>query len=213
MKKFLLIIGNKNYSSWSLRPWLLLKYFQIPFEETMIVLYQQDSRKKLLQHSPAGKVPIFKDGDLIIWDSLAIAEYLVEQAADKNLWPQDPSARAIARSVSAEMHSGFLDMRTDMSMNIREHKPLTKLRPETERDVNRVIQIWTDCRHKFGHGGDFLFGAFSIADAMYAPVVWRFKTYGVQLSSPVLEYSQAMLALPAMKEWEAAALKEPWLIH
>jgi glutathione S-transferase len=201
-----LIIGNKNYSSWSLRPWLAMKVAGIAFTEQRIALYQPASKEKILAYSPAGRVPCLVDGDLRIWDSLAICEYLAERQA--GLWPRDASARAQARSISAEMHSGFASLRTHMSMNIRKRHPGKGRTPEVLADIARIAGMWSDCRAKHGAGGAFLFGGFSIADAMYAPVVLRFRTYEVELPPPARAYAEAVLALPALKAWMADAEAE-----
>ena len=205
MPNFALVIGNKAYSSWSLRPWLLMKQSGIGFEEIRLSLYEPGARQKLLQFSAAGKVPVLKDGDLTIWDSLAICEYLAEKHPDKHLWPVDAIARARARAVSAEMHSGFSSLRTQMPMNVRREIPGRVPTPGTASDIARIEAIWNDCRKFHGAGGAFLFGAFSIADAMYAPVASRLRTYGVALNGPAAQYVGAIHALPAMKEWIAAA--------
>jgi glutathione S-transferase len=204
MSDFTLIIGNKNYFSWSLRPWLLLKQAAIPFKEIRLVFGSDD----LSKHSPSGLVPALKHGALTIWDSLAIAEYLAEQFPEKELWPRDVEVRAVARSVSAEMHSGFSNMRTHMNMNCRGHFPGKGMTPEVEKDIRRIQQIWQDCRSRFGKDGDFLFGKFSIADAMYAPVTFRFVTYAVPLSPTAQAYVNTLKGLPAMQEWLAAAKAE-----
>ncbi len=201
-----LVIGNKNYSSWSLRPWLAMKVAGIPFAEHRIPLYGPGSKDQILVYSPAGKVPCLADGDLRVWDSLSICEYLAEK--HPGLWPQDPAARALARSVSAEMHSGFANLRAKMSMNIRKRYPGLGRTPESMADVARIVSLWSDCRARYGKGGRFLFGAFSIADAMYAPVVLRFRTYEVELPADCRAYSDAVLALPAMQDWIAAAMAE-----
>lgn len=209
MSDFTLIIGNKNYSSWSLRPWLLLKQAAIPFKEIRLAFGSDD----LSKYSPSGLVPALKHGPLTIWDSLAIAEYLAEQFPEKELWPRDVEARAIARSVSAEMHSGFINMRTHMNMNCRGHFPGKGMTPEVEKDIRRIQHIWQDCRSRFGKGGEFLFGKFSIADAMYAPVTSRFVTYAVPLSPLVQAYVHTLQGLPAMQEWLAAAKAETEVIE
>ena len=201
-----LVIGNKNYSSWSLRPWLAMKVAGIPFAEHRIPLYGPGSKDQILVYSPAGKVPCLADGDLRVWDSLSICEYLAEK--HPGLWPQDPAARALARSVSAEMHSGFANLRAKMSMNIRKRYPGLGRTPESMADVARIVSLWSDCRARYGKGGRFLFGAFSIADAMYAPVVLRFRTFEVELPADCRAYSDAVLALPAMQDWIAAAMAE-----
>ena len=206
MSELTLVIGNKNYSSWSLRPWLAMKVAGIPFAEHRIPLYGPGSKDQILVYSPAGKVPCLVDGDLRVWDSLSICEYLAEK--HPGLWPQDPAARALARSVSAEMHSGFANLRAKMSMNIRKRYPGLGRTPESLADVARIVSLWSDCRARYGKGGRFLFGAFSIADAMYAPVVLRFRTYEVELPADCRAYSDAVLALPAMQDWIAAAMAE-----
>ena len=206
MSELTLVIGNKNYSSWSLRPWLAMKVAGIPFAEHRIPLYGPGSKAQILAYSPAGKVPCLADGDLRVWDSLSICEYLAEK--HPGLWPQDPAARALARSVSAEMHSGFANLRAKMSMNIRKRYPGLGRTPESMADVARIVSLWSDCRARYGKGGRFLFGAFSIADAMYAPVVLRFRTFEVELPADCRAYSDAVLALPAMQDWIAAAMAE-----
>ncbi|TJZ78981.1 glutathione S-transferase family protein [Chitiniphilus eburneus] len=206
-----LVIGNKNYSSWSLRPWLGMKVAGIAFEEILIPLYQSGSKAEILRHSPNGKVPALQDGDLLVWDTLAIAEYLAEKFPDRHLWPQDPAARAIARSVCAEMHSGFTTLRSTCNMDIRASKPVT-MTPDLQSDVDRIVAIWTDCRTRFGNGGAFLFDKFSWADAFYAPVVTRFVTYGIAVPGDARRYMDTVLALPPMQEWIAAGKAEPWEI-
>lgn len=208
MPSLTLVIGNKNYSSWSLRPWLLLRQAAIPFEEVRIPLYQAGSEIELAKWSPSGKVPALHDGAIRVWDSLAICEYLNERFPDRQLWPVDGAARAVARSVSAEMHAGFGALREHMSMNIRARRPGQGRTPECLADVGRILTIWTDCRAQFGQGGDFLFGRFGIADAMYAPVVLRFQTYGVALEGAARTYANAVLALPALQEWMVDGVAE-----
>ena len=208
MAQYTLVIGNKAYSSWSLRPWLLMKQGGIEFKEVRLSLYAEGARQTILQHSPTGKVPVLKDKELNIWDSLAICEYLAEKYPDKCLWPAEVSARALARSISAEMHSGFADLRNQMPMNVRREISPRLPTPGVAADIARVQMIWSGCRKQFGHQGPFLFGAFCIADAMYAPVVSRLRTYGVRLSSPAAEYAAMIHALPAMQEWISAARAE-----
>jgi glutathione S-transferase len=207
-----LVIGNKNYSSWSLRPWLALRQAGLAFDEVVIPLYQQGSKAALLQHSPAGKVPVLVHDGRAVWDSLAIMEYLAETFPTARLWPEDAQERALARSISAEMHAGFAALRAGMSMNLREHLPGRKRSDAVAADIARVTAIWRDCRTRSGGRGPFLFGAFSIADAMYAPVATRFRTYGVELDPTCQAYADAILALPAFLEWQAAAQREPWVI-
>ena len=208
MNEYTLVIGNKAYSSWSLRPWLLMKHAGIAFGETRISLYQIDAKENLLRHSGAGKVPVLQHGDLTIWDSLAICEYLAEKHPDKQLWPMKASVRAQARSVSAEMHSGFASLRNHMPMNVRRKIPNRAATPEASVDIARIQTIWEDCRSRHAKAGAFLFGDFSIADAMYAPVVSRFHTYEVPLSAATAAYSQTILALPAFRQWVAEANAE-----
>lgn len=201
-----LVIGNKNYSSWSLRPWLAMKVLDIPFEEIRIPLYAPGSKERILKYSASGKVPCLIDGPIIAWDSLAILEVLAETYPA--LWPAAPSARALARAVSAEMHSGFPQLRAQMSMNIRRRLPGKGRTPEALADAARVQAIWSHCRARFGGAGPYLFGRFSAADAMYAPVVLRFRTYALELPEDCQAYADAMLALPAMQAWIAAAERE-----
>ena len=209
-----LVIGNKNYSSWSMRPWLALRASNIPFEEIFIPLYTgQADKDRLLSFSRSGKVPALIDGDLTIWDSLAIIEYLAERFPEAKLWPQDRAARAHARSISAEMHSGFLPLRNECGMNL--HRPIggIALSEDARANIARVEEIWSDCRERYGKQGPFLFGAFSGADAMYAPVVHRFRTYAVKVGRVVQAYMETMMALPAFKEWTEAGLAETLIIE
>lgn len=205
-----LVIGNKNFSSWSLRPWLLLKQAGLPFREIPVRLRQADTKAQILAHSPSGKVPALIDGDLTVWDSLAICEYLAEKASlnHVDLWPADPKARAEARSVSAEMHSGFAALRQHMSMEVAASRPGEGQTPEVLADIARIAALWTSCRERFAAAGPFLFGDFSVADAMYAPVAFRFHTYGVELPPLAAAYRNTLLALPAMQEWAAGARAE-----
>ncbi|WP_372398052.1 glutathione S-transferase family protein [Azospirillum sp. HJ39] len=207
-----LVMGNKAYSSWSLRPWLALKQAGLPFAETVIPLRQPDTAARIAAHSPSGRVPCLLDGDLVLWDSLAICEYVAELAPGAGLWPADRAARAVARAVSAEMHSGFVSLRTTMSMDLRRDRKGEGMTEATAADIARIEALWADARTRFGGpaGGPFLFGAFTIADAMFAPVVTRLETYGVAVSPVSRAYMDAVLALPAMREWIAAAKAEPW---
>ncbi|CAA7621111.1 Glutathione S-transferase, N-terminal [Magnetospirillum sp. LM-5] len=198
-----LIIGTKQFSSWSLRPWLAAKMAGIAFEEVVIALRQPDTKAKISKHSPSGKVPCLIDADLAVWDSLAICEYLAEQVP--SLWPEDRAARAVARAVSAEMHSGFQNLRNLCSMDVLSDLPMAEIAPELAPEIARINAMWTDCRTRFGLSGPFLFGRFSVADAMYAPVVTRFKTYHLPLESVPAAYAGAVMALPAMAEWIEAA--------
>lgn len=201
-----LVIGDKNLSSWSLRPWLALRVAGIDFAEINIRLGQPETKREILRHSPSGKVPCLIDGQIVVWDSLAICEYAAELAP--SLWPADAAQRAEARAVSAEMHSGFAALRQNMPMNVCAAKPGEGRTPEVEADIARIVALWEACRVRHGAGGPFLFGAFSIADAMYAPVVWRFATYAVSVPPLIRAWMDAMLALPAMQEWRAGALAE-----
>ena len=209
-----LVIGNKNYSSWSMRPWVALKAGGIDFEEISIPLYTGTADKqRILDVSPAGKVPALIDGDVTVWDSLAIIEYVAERFPEAHLWPETRAARAHARSISAEMHSGFAALRNECGMNL--HRPV-KAKPLSEAaraDIARVQEIWTDCRTRYGAQGPYLFGAFSAADAMYAPVVHRFRTYAVDASPVVRDYMAAMAAQPAFAAWTAAGLAETIVIE
>lgn len=213
-----LIIGNKAYSSWSLRPWLALRVAGIDFEETLIPLYEEGSPEKARSFSPTGKVPCLVDGGTTVWDSLAILEYLAETFPQAGLWPTDRATRAEARSVAAEMHSGFMALRQNMPMNTRKVLP-GKGWPEAEdtkaalqKDIARLDALWSHLRARHGEAGPFLYGSFTAVDAMFAPVASRFTTYGVTLSPPAQAYVQTMLALPAMKEWYASAEQEPWVL-
>lgn len=206
-----LIIGNKNYSSWSLRPWIAMTMAGIPFEETVIPLYEPGSAAQILQHSPAGKVPVLIDGDIHVWESLAILDYLAELHPDAGLWPEDRAARAFARSVAHEMHAGFLPLRRACPMNfwlIPKPRPIPD---DAMANVRRIDAIWSDCVHR--SGGPFLFGKrFGAADAMYAPVVARFFNYGVAVSPAARSYMQVVMTTPAWEAWRAAALKENWVM-
>jgi glutathione S-transferase len=195
-----LLIGNKNYSSWSLRPWIAMKALGIPFEEEVIFLDKPDAQEKIRRHNPAGRVPCLIDGELVVWDSLAILEYLAER--HPALWPAERAPRARARSVAAEMHSGFPALRNAMSMNVRKRFPGKGRSAEVDLEIRRIEEIWGEARKPF------LFGDFCAADAMYAPVVLRFRTYEPPLAPATRAYMDAMLALPAMREWIAAAERE-----
>ena len=205
-----LIIGNKNYSSWSLRAWLPLRHFGIDFDEERIALFVPGYKERILRYSPAGKVPALIDGQVTVWESLAIGEYLAEKYPQHAMWPSDPLARARARSVSAEMHAGFAALRTAMPMNIRARHPGRGRTPGVEADIARVLALWNACVES--SGGPFLFGRFSIADAMYAPVVTRFITYAVEPGAPLDAYIDRIWNLPAMQEWRAAAVAETEVI-
>ncbi|MGA7778855.1 MAG: glutathione S-transferase family protein [Paraburkholderia sp.] len=202
-----LLIGDKNYSSWSMRPWVLMKHFGVPFEEVWVRLNEPDTREAILAHSPSGKVPcLVADDGSSVWDSLAIAETLAERFPQHAMWPRDPVLRGHARSVSAEMHSGFGDMRTNMWMNIRASFPGKGATPGALADIARIDEIWTDCICDYG--GPFLFGEFSIADAMYAPVVMRFNTWKPALSDMAAAYAERVTQAPAVHAWIQDALHE-----
>lgn len=202
-----LVIGNKNYSSWSMRPWVAARAFGIPFSEVRLLLDRPDTAASIARYSHSGRVPVLLAGEITVWDSLAICEYLAEQFPDKHMWPQDVAARALARSVTAEMHSGFAGLRTAMTMNIKASLPGRGRTAEAQADIGRICEIWEECLSRFGHH-QFLFGGFSIADAFFAPVVTRFKTYGVALAPALQAYCDRMLAHPAVKRWIDEALAE-----
>lgn len=208
-----LVIGNKNYSSWSMRPWIALRAAGIAFDEVVIPLYAgDDSKRRILEFTPSGKVPTLIDGDITVWDSLAIVEYAAERFPDAPFWPKDRAARALARSISAEMHSGFVALRSECGMNL--HRPVRAkaLSEDAHANISRIQGIWSACRDRFGQDGPYLFGAFSAADAMYAPVVTRFRTYAIDVGAAALAYMAAMEAHPAVKAWIEAGLAETWLI-
>jgi len=203
-----LVIGNKNYSSWSLRPWLLAKQAGIPFEEIRVRLLSETFAADVARHSPAGRVPVLVDGDMNVWDSLAICETLAERFPRAQLWPQDPKARAHARSICAEMHSGFTNLRNNMPMNVTAVLPGMGWNVAVQRDIDRIAAMWTELRQKYAAEGPFLFGYFTVADAFYAPVVSRFATYGVRLPEAAKTYADYILTLPAMQEWIDGARAE-----
>jgi glutathione S-transferase len=207
-----LIIANKNYSSWSLRPWLAMKVAGIAFEETLISLDASDFTARVTAVSGAGKVPVLIDGDVRIWESLAILEYLAEKFPAAALWPGDSAAPTRARAIAAEMHAGFTPLRRQLPMNMWRPVLPRQLDADAKANVARIDSIWTDCRARFGAGGPFLYGAFGAADAMYAPVVSRFHTYAVEVSVAARDYMRAVMALPAWNEWRHAALREPWVL-
>lgn len=204
-----LIIGSKNYSSWSLRPWLLLRQFGVPFDEVKLPLDTPEFYARIRDYSPTGRVPVLHDAALRIWDSLAIAEYVNERYLDGRGWPIDAGTRAHARAISAEMHSGFAAMRRELPMNCRKHVRDHAISRDATNDIVRVKAIWRAARERHGDGGDFLFGAFGIADAMFAPVVLRFASYGVALDVLERGYVDTIMALPALREWIADAADEP----
>ncbi len=212
-----LVIGNKTYSSWSMRPWLLLRGLEIPFDEIVLPLGTSETREAIDRLSPAGKVPILIDGDITVWDSLAIVEYLAERFPEKAVWPRDPVARAYARSLAAEMHSGFVSLRRAMPMNFGRARKRLKLdaatRKDVATDVRRLETAFADARSRFGGEGAFLFGGFTAADAMFAPVVSRLHTYAVDVSDGTRAYMEAMVALPAWGDWVAGGAAEGWRIE
>jgi len=208
-----LYIGNKNYSSWSLRAWLALKQTGVAFDETVIPLYRDDSSAVLAQYSPSGRVPVLQHRDCTIWESLAIGEYLAELFPDAGLWPKESCARATARAVSNEMHAGFTALRTHLPMDMRARRRQHAGGEAVTKDIGRIIDLWSDCRQRFGEEGRFLFGAYSLADAMYAPVVSRFITYGISVEGLAAEYLDAAWNWPALQTWLGAAQAEPWVIE
>ncbi len=210
MSELTLVIGNKNYSSWSMRPWLALKQTGANFDEIVIPLKRDDTRENILNHSPSGWVPILKYGSLTIWDSLAIAEFLAERFPEAGLWPKHASVRAIARSVVAEMHSGFPALRKNMPMDCRSNKAGLGLDQRVQLDIDRIVEVWEFCLQQ--HGGPFLFGGFSIADAFFAPVVSRFETYEVELHGSAMAYAKAVLTQEFVAEWIDGARAESWVI-
>ena len=207
-----LVIGNKNYSSWSFRPWIAMKVAGIAFDEVVISLDAPDFKSRVSKIAGTGKVPALDDNGIHVWESLAILEYLAERFPDARLWPADAAARAHARAISSEMHAGFLPLRRVCPMNMWRPVKKRELNDEAVANVRRIDPMWADCRARYGSGGPFLFGGFTAADAMYAPVVARFHTYDVGVGALARAYMDAMRALPAWREWETAALKEPWVL-
>ncbi len=212
MAKLHLVIGNKNYSSWSLRPWLAMTMAGLDFDETLILLDTPDTKRQIAEHSRAGRVPILHHGKVTVWETLAILEYLAETFSEKNLWPKPKAARTVARAISNEMHAGFSSLRNACPMNLRRPpKPVT-LNDAIRADVARIEEIWRDCRKTYGKGGKFLFGRFCNADAMFAPVVTRFETYAIPVAKDTRIYMDAVLATKAFQKWKSAALKETWIL-
>ena len=203
-----LLIGNKTYSSWSMRAWLVAKASGLEFEEVCIDIYSDEVRERLKDISPSGLVPVLEEDHLTVWDTLAIAEYLHEKAPDASLWPQEMERRAWARSVSAEMHAGFAALRQELPMHLRKTEKRAGISEEVKTQIQRISEVWTQCREANRSRGDYLFGDFSISDAMYAPVVTRFHTYGVELEGPAKDYATAILAHPLVREWYAGAEQE-----
>lgn len=202
-----LVIANKNYSSWSMRPWVVMTAFSIPFQEICVLLDRRDTALQIAHYSAAGRVPVLLAGDITIWDSLAICEYLAEQFPEKCMWPEDVAARALARSICAEMHSGFTGLRSSMWMNIRAKFPGKGRTLEAQADIGRISEIWETCLAMSGPS-DYLFGDFTIADAYFAPVVMRFRTYGVTLGPALDAYAERIAEHPAVAQWIAGALAE-----
>jgi glutathione S-transferase len=210
MNDFHLFIGNKCFSSWSLRPWLALREMGIPFRETVIRLRQPDTKANIRALARSDKVPCLHHGSLVVWESLAILEYLADLAPETKLWPANREARAMARSIATEMHGGFADLRNEWGMNLRRKKSAKPLRGPARDQAQRIEDFWRRARAKFGQGGLFLFGHFTAADAMYAPVVTRFDTYGGNLAPDTRAYCDAVLATDGMRDWYAGAAAEPW---
>src|SRR5271156_6031298 len=209
-----LVIGNKNYSSWSMRPWLALRASHIAFEEIFIPLYiGEEAKKRILDFTISANLHVVVDGNITIWDSLAIIEYAAERFPQTRLWPEDPASRAHARSISAEMHSGFAALRNECGMNL--HRPVgaVTLSANARADIARIEQIWIECRERYGKSGPFLFGAFGGADAMFAPVVHRFRTYAIEVAPEVRQYMDAIMSLPAFQGWTRAGLAETLIIE
>ncbi len=217
MSEFTIVLGNKAYSSWSLRGWLMLKLTGAAFDEVVVPLDRPETKAAIRAHSPSGRVPTLKAEGLAVWDTLAIAEYLHERFPEAGLWPEDPAARARARSVAAEMHAGFPALRARLPMDLKREPPEPGAGIAVDGalagEIARIVAIWSDCRARFGGGGDFLFGRFGAADAFYAPVATRFVTYGVALEGGAADYRDALVARPDLRQWIAAANAEPWVIE
>jgi len=210
MAPLTLVIGNKNYSSWSLRPWLLMKHVGLEFQEVLIPLDTPETREQIDRVTPSGRVPVLRQGTLCVWDSLAICEYVAELSGGG--WPQAREARGVARAVCAEMHSGFSSLRSLWPMNARARNRRTAVTAALEADIERIDELWNDCRGRFGSGGPWLFGEYSVADAMYAPVVLRFNTYAARISQTARWYMATVLEDAPLQEWLQAAKHEPWTI-
>ena len=209
-----IIVGNKRYSSWSLRGWLAVKQSGLPHEEIVVPMFGEEfEAAKRAELIPSGKVPMLWDGDIPVWDSLAIVEYLADRVGRDAFWPFDDAARALARSMAAEMHSGFAALRQQCGMNLCRHYPGFEVNAEARADIARIEALWTEARERFGHGGPYLFGQFGAADIMFAPVVTRFMTYDIRLSEPAQAYVAVMTDHPWMREWQAGADAETWVIE
>ena len=207
-----LVIANKAYSSWSQRPWVLMRHFEIPFEETVIAMDRPETRAEMLAFAPTGKCPALVDGDIVVWESLAIVEYLAESFPELRIWPREKPARALARALASEMHAGFTALRGHCPTQYRRPVRKIALTPQVEADVARIEAAWADARARHGAGGPFLFGAFCAGDAMFAPVVNRLHAYDIPVKPETRAYLDAMMAVPAWKAWEAGAKEEPWSI-
>ena len=207
-----LYLANKLYSSWSMRPWLAMHAAGLGFEETVIPLKRDDTRTRILAVSPSGKLPLLVDGDVAVWESLAIIEYVAEKFPDAGIWPRDRASRAHARAISNEMHGGFMPLRQACSMNLGKRMATPPLSDDLKANIARIEDIWRGARTRFGKGGDYLYGRFSAADAMYAPVVTRFETYGLPVAADTRAYMDAVIAHPSFRAWREAAFAEPWTI-
>ncbi len=212
MARLHLVIGNKNYSSWSFRPWIAMRQAGLDFSDEVIPLDTRETKTKILAHSGAGRVPVLHHGRLTVWESLAIIEYVAETFPEARIWPRAKAARAMARAVAAEMHAGFAALRNACPMNIRRKPSRFAVDVAVNADVKRIEALWAACRSAHGKGGQFLFGRFSAADAMYAPVVSRLHVYGFRVSPEARAYMDAMMELAAWRDWESAARAEPWVI-
>jgi glutathione S-transferase len=213
MSKLALVIGNKKYSSWSLRPWILLRHAGANFEEIRIPLYRPESKEQILRYSPSGKVPLLIDGEVKVWESLAICEYVAEHFPSARLWPADSGVRAFARAVASEMHAGFAALRMELPMNCLGPRRGVLPSPEARADIERIAALWRECRARFGAGGPWLFGDYGVADAMFAPVVIRFSTYGVSLPQEARSYVATTLADPPLRQWIEAGLAESEILE
>lgn len=212
MARLHLVIANKNYSSWSLRPWMAMTMAGLAFDESMILLDTPVMKKQIAKHSGAGRLPVLHHGKITIWETLAILEYLAETFPEKNLWPRPKAARAVARAISNEMHAGFTGLRNACPMNLRRPPKPVVLNEATKADIARIEKIWRECRKTYGKGGKFLFGKFCNADAMFAPVVTRFETYAIPVGRDTKAYMDAVMATKAFQSWKAAALEESWIV-
>lgn len=213
MSGLTLIIGNKNYSSWSLRPWVFMKHYQIPFNEKRVALFTETTNEELAPYNSDFKVPILQDGDLVVWDTLSILEYVSEKYLNFGGWPRDSNARAIARSVSSEMHSSFFNVRNEMPMNCRKKFQNIPLSAEAQREIERIKTLWQQCRAEHGNGGEWLFGKYSIADAMFAPIALRFSGYSIPLGDVETAYVDSVLSQPCVIDWIEAGKQEKEVIE